>query len=68
MQTRSRTLLKAILWNVIGLIMMTLIGWVATGSLGFGGRMAVINTGIGLVVYLVYERIWDRVSWGRYGA
>jgi uncharacterized membrane protein len=66
MDSGKRTILKAILWNVLGLAMMALVGFVMTGSLGLGGALAVINTGIGLVSYLIYERIWARVSWGRH--
>ena len=27
--------------------------------------MAAINTTIGLSCYVVYERIWSRIDWGR---
>ena len=31
-----------------------------------GGAMALINTAIGFTLYLVYERVWSRVRWGRH--
>ncbi|MFZ1725739.1 MAG: DUF2061 domain-containing protein [Albidovulum sp.] len=65
MDTSKRTILKAILWNAMGLAMMLLVGFIMTGSLALGGVMAVINTGIGLVSYMLYERVWARISWGR---
>lgn len=65
METRRRSVVKAVIWNVIGLICMSLVGYVATGSLGAGGLMAVINTAIGFTLYLIYERIWAGVHWGR---
>jgi uncharacterized membrane protein len=65
MDSGRRTLVKAVLWNLTGLAVMCLVGFVLTGSVALGGAMAAINTAIGFVTYLVYERIWSRVSWGR---
>ncbi|MEP2534157.1 DUF2061 domain-containing protein [Shimia sp.] len=65
METRRRSILKAMIWNAIGLAVMALVGVVATGSLETGGKMAVINTGIGLTLYVIYERVWSKVRWGR---
>ncbi len=66
METRRRSLVKAVIWNLIGLAVMALVGLVATGSAAVGGAMALINTAVGLVMYLVYERIWSRIRWGRH--
>ncbi|WP_270729041.1 DUF2061 domain-containing protein [Shimia sp. Alg240-R146] len=65
MDTRQRSVLKAVIWNVIGLATMAVVGLVATGSLALGGKMAVINAGLGLSMYVVYERIWAGIGWGR---
>ena len=67
MDTTKRTIAKAILWTLIGLISMTLTGFWITGSMQSGGALALMNTGLGLVSYIVYERIWGRVRWGRIG-
>jgi len=65
MESRVRTLIKALLWNVIGLMTMSLVGLVMTGSATVGGAMAAVNTLIGLTFYFLYERVWSRVRWGR---
>ncbi len=65
MDTRKRTLVKAIIWNLIGLGVMLTVGFIATGSFIVGGAMAVVNASIGLSSYVLYERVWDRVHWGR---
>ena len=59
-------MLKAVIWNVMGVASMALVGFVATGSWAVGGKIALINALIGLGFYLVYERIWSRVQWGRH--
>ncbi|MEL6689370.1 MAG: DUF2061 domain-containing protein [Pseudomonadota bacterium] len=66
MESATRTWVKAGLWALIGLLVMAVVGFVATGSLVTGGAMAVVNTAVGLVTYVIYERIWARISWGRH--
>ncbi len=65
METRQRSVAKAVLWNAMGLIVMTLVGLVATGSAAIGGTLAIFNTAIGLTLYVIYERVWAGISWGR---
>lgn len=65
METRRRSVVKAIIWNVIGFSVMTVVGFLATGSASIGGVMALVNTGLGFVTYLIYERIWAGIAWGR---
>ncbi len=65
MESNTRSIVKAILWQVMGLTLMVIVGLLYTGSLKAGGAMAGINALIGLATYLIYERIWARVSWGR---
>ncbi|GGB16231.1 DUF2061 domain-containing protein [Allosediminivita pacifica] len=66
MESRSRTLLKSVLWTLLGLVTMSLVGLVFTGSLVLGGGMAAINAVLGFLCYLVYERVWAGIRWGRH--
>lgn len=66
METRKRTLVKAIVWNIIGLAVMAAVGLAMTGSAVVGGAMALLNTAIGLCCYILYERVWSRIRWGRF--
>ncbi|MCQ0094084.1 DUF2061 domain-containing protein [Roseovarius sp. M141] len=68
MERPKRTMVKAIIWNLNGLLVMSLVGYAMTGSAGIGGVMAVVNTAIGLSLYVLYERVWSRISWGRVNA
>jgi len=65
--TPRRSLMKALLWQLMGIVSTGLIGAAFTGSFRAGGLMAMINAVIGLAIYLVYERVWNHVSWGRSG-
>lgn len=66
METPQRSIVKAVIWNLIGLSVMAIVGFVATGSIATGGRMAAVNTLIGLAMYVVYERFWAGIRWGRH--
>ncbi len=66
MDMTKRTIVKAVIWNLIGLAVMALVGFLVTGSWGAGGVMAVINTLTGLTTYVCYERVWARIGWGRH--
>ena len=66
METRKRSLVKAVLWNLLGFACMALVGFLLTGSVATGGWMAVINTALGFSMYLGYERLWARIRWGRH--
>ncbi|MEM7190974.1 MAG: DUF2061 domain-containing protein [Pseudomonadota bacterium] len=65
MDSAARTIFKALTWQASGLICMTLIGYVTTGSFTAAGSIAIASTAIGFVAYFVHERLWSRISWGR---
>jgi len=65
METHRRSLAKAVTWQLTGLISMALIGYAFTGSLSAGGMLALVTTAIGFVCYLIHERVWARIGWGR---
>ncbi|MBY5986384.1 DUF2061 domain-containing protein [Roseovarius atlanticus] len=67
METNKRTLAKAATWQVLGLMVMTLIGFIMTGSVAQGGTYAVITAAIGFVTFFLHERIWAGIGWGRRG-
>lgn len=63
-----RTLVKSLTWQGIGLVSMTGIGIVFTGSVLQGGGIALFSAGLSLIIYGLHERAWDRVRWGRVAA
>ncbi|ETX15452.1 hypothetical protein OCH239_16660 [Roseivivax halodurans JCM 10272] len=65
METRARTWVKAIGWQSLGLVTMTLLGVLFTGSVSAGGTLALASTALGLCTYVLYERLWARIGWGR---
>jgi len=64
MECKTRSVVKAALWTILGFAVMMVVGFFATGSWGLGGTMAVVNSGIGMISYVLYERLWARIRWG----
>lgn len=64
-QTKTRALVKATIWTLMGLLVMVIVGFLFTGSFATGGKMALINSCVGMITYFLYERCWDRINWGR---
>lgn len=64
METRSRSLAKAASWQALGLVTMSLLGFLFTGSLRAGGGLALASGLLGFFTYLAHERLWAGIRWG----
>lgn len=65
MDTHKRSVAKSVIWRVIGVILLAIIAYLVTKS---GGKMAVITVLfhlIGLAIYYLHERIWQKIPWGK---
>lgn len=65
METNRRTLAKAITYQLMGLAVMTLLGTLFTGSARAGGALALLSAAIGALGYILHEKLWTMVRWGR---
>ena len=65
MESPARSIVKAITWQLLGLVTMTALAWLATGSLAAAGGLAISGALSGFVCFILHERLWARISWGR---
>jgi len=65
MESKVRVIAKALTWQALGLLSMTLIGYFVTGSATQGGLVAATGAVSGFVFYILHEGLWNRVPWGR---
>lgn len=65
MDTNTRTLTKALTWNALGITVMTMMNYPYTGSLLSALWLAASVSFLGFVSYLVHEKAWNAVRWGR---
>mgnify|MGYP003664502459 CR=1 FL=1 len=64
METKLRTIAKALTWQVIGLVVTGALAWFHTGSMLTAMSFALSTAASGLAFFFVHERIWARVRWG----
>ncbi len=65
METRTRTLVRALIWRVFGVILTVLLTWFFSGGdLQLGIEVGVVYNSIRLVSHYIHDRAWSRVSWG----
>ena len=65
MDSTSRTLIKAATWQAMGLVTGTAIAWLYTGSIAASGGIAATGAISGAIFYILHERLWARITWGR---
>lgn len=65
METSKRSLLKAISWQIVGIMITLSVAALYTGSMGQSIELTAIYTAISLIVYTLHERAWQLVPWGR---
>ena len=68
LDTTHRTIIKAITWQLVGILSMLAISYWHTGSLLSALSLAVSASATGLLFYFVHEKIWNAVQWGRKSA
>jgi uncharacterized membrane protein len=64
-ETRRRSLAKALSWRIVAAIITTLVVLAMTGRLEFAAKIGLIDTLIKLVIYFVHERTWNKIDYGR---
>lgn len=65
MDSTRRTIAKAITWQALGIITMAALSYPHTGSLIASLSLAVSASASGFVFFLVHEKVWNAVRWGR---
>jgi len=65
METKKRSIAKAISWRIIATIITSLIAYVLTGAWEFAAAIGLADTGFKFFVYFAHERLWNRINFGR---
>ncbi len=63
--SRGRSVLKALTWRVVALVITVGVVWLATGEPRIAAAVGGIDAGVKLVAYYIHERTWDRSAFGR---
>ncbi|MBO6519303.1 MAG: DUF2061 domain-containing protein [Rhodospirillales bacterium] len=65
MDTRSRTLLKALTWQMLGIVTMTALSYPHTDTIWSALALACSASASGFAFFIVHESVWNRIHWGR---
>ena len=65
METKKRSLAKAINWRLFATLITGGLVWVLSGRLEFSVTVGVIDMLIKIVVYYGHERLWLKISFGK---
>ncbi len=61
----SRSIIKSVSWRVIGTLDTIAISWFITGTLEFALSIGFIELITKMVLYIVHERLWNKITWGK---
>jgi uncharacterized membrane protein len=62
---KRRSLIKAVLYKTWSLAVSLIVGYIVLGNMGDAGLLTVIKQAIAFADFYIFERIWNRVRWGR---
>ncbi len=62
--TKTRSLLKAISWRIVGTLDTMTLGWIITGSPLMGLKIGALELFTKFILYYFHELIWIRFKFG----
>jgi len=64
-ETRKRSIAKAVLYRIIGILGTAVIVLIFTGEYKLAGAIAIADFCAGVAFYYCFERIWNIIPWGK---
>jgi uncharacterized membrane protein len=64
-ETRNRSIVKAMSFRILATITTFSAIWILTGNLKFAGLVGVIDFVSKLILYYFHERAWNKIKWGK---
>ena len=64
-ETQVRSITKTVLWRIIAVLNSFIISWIFFETILIALGAAVAMNVTGFFIYYLYERVWNRVQWGR---
>jgi len=65
METRKRSIAKAISWRVIASVITATVAYAVTGKLELALLVGGLDTAVKLGAFYFHERTWNRIGYGR---
>ena len=68
METKRRSLVKALSWRFVATFITMGIAYLVTGKLALALEIGLLDTTIKFAAYFGHERLWLRIRYGRLSA
>lgn len=65
METKLRSIVKSIVWRLIGVVILGGISYLVTRNWETTTTITLIFHFIRLITYYYHERLWNKILWGR---
>ena len=65
MDSRRRSVAKALSWRMFATVITAAVAWAVTGKIGFAVTIGALDSLLKLGAYYAHERVWNRMSFGR---
>ena len=64
MDSARRSIAKTLTWRALAVTVTACVAWAATGNLGVGVSIGMLDSLVKLVGYYAHERLWNRIGFG----
>jgi uncharacterized membrane protein len=64
-ESRQRSLVKSLAYRIISVAGTGILVWVTTKNIGETVSITLVVQVFLVILYYSYERIWDKIKWGR---
>jgi uncharacterized membrane protein len=64
--TVTRSLIKTVSWRITGSLSTFIISFLITGNFVVAGSIAIIQITANTILYYLHERLWNKISWGKF--
>ena len=62
--SKTRSILKAVSWRIVGTLDTMALGWIITGNPIMGLKIGALELLTKFILYYIHERIWIRMKFG----
>ena len=63
--SRLRSIVKSLVYRILSILGIGILGWLITRDVKETTLIAVAFQAYLTVLYYVYERVWNKINWGR---
>lgn len=64
--SKKRSIAKIISWHIIATVLTFCISYFFTGQIIASAKITFTGIFVGMALFYIHERVWDRIKWGKY--